>query len=60
MIGLELDRPSGPIAVACLDKGLYINSTQHTVIRMLPPLTATAAEAEQAITILDEVLQAAI
>ena len=58
MIGLELDRPSKPVTDACLDKGLYVNSTQHTVIRMLPPLTATAAEAERAITILDEALQA--
>jgi acetylornithine/succinyldiaminopimelate/putrescine aminotransferase len=58
MIGLELDRPSKPITDACLDKGLYVNSTQHTVIRILPPLTATEAEVEQAINILDEALQA--
>jgi len=58
MIGLELDRPSQPITDACLTKGLYVNSTQGSVIRMLPPLTATAAEAEKAVSILDEVLQA--
>jgi len=58
MIGLELDRPSAPVADACLDKGLYVNSTQHTVIRLLPPLTATTAEVETAMTILDEALQA--
>ncbi len=58
MIGLQLDCDSKPIAAACLEKGLYINSTQGTVIRLLPPLTATATEVDQAIFILDEVLQA--
>ena len=58
MIGLELDKPSDPVAEACLAKGLYVNSTQDTVIRILPPLTATEEEAETAISILNEVLQA--
>jgi acetylornithine/N-succinyldiaminopimelate aminotransferase len=58
MIGMELDRPSKPITDACLQKGLYINSTQDTVIRLLPPLTATNEEVETAISILDKVLQA--
>jgi acetylornithine aminotransferase len=58
MIGLELDRDSKPITDACLEKGLYINSTQGTVIRILPPLTAIKEEVETAMAILDEVLQA--
>lgn len=58
MIGIELDRSSKPITDACLEKGLFINSTQRIVIRMLPPLTASRTEVEQAISILDEVLQA--
>ncbi len=57
MIGLQLDRASKPITDACLEKGLYINSTQGTVIRILPPLTAAKAEAEEAISIIDGVLQ---
>jgi acetylornithine aminotransferase len=58
MIGLQLDRDSKPITDTCLDKGLFINSTQGTVIRLLPPLNATKKEAESAASILDEVLQA--
>lgn len=58
MIGLELDRDSKPITDACLQKGLYVNSTQDTVIRLLPPLTATPDEVETAISTLDEVLRA--
>jgi acetylornithine/N-succinyldiaminopimelate aminotransferase len=56
MIGIELDRESKPAAKACLDKGLFINSTQETVLRLLPPLTATAEEVDQAMAIIDEVL----
>lgn len=58
MIGLELDRESKPITDACLQKGLYVNSTQDTVIRLLPPLTATPDEVETAMTVLNEVLRA--
>lgn len=57
MIGIELDRESKPVAAACLEKGLFINSTQKTVIRLLPPLNATAKEVKEALSILDEVLQ---
>jgi acetylornithine/N-succinyldiaminopimelate aminotransferase len=56
MIGIELDRGSKPVAEACLRKGLFVNSTQKTVIRLLPPLIATAVEAKRAISIIDEAL----
>lgn len=56
MIGVELDREATPIAEACLEKGLYVNSTQGKTIRMLPPLTATAEEVKLAMSIFDEVL----
>jgi len=52
-----LDRDSAPIAEACLEAGLFINSTQGTVIRLLPPLNATPEQVEDAISILDGVLQ---
>src|SRR5665213_1684402 len=58
MIGLELNRDADPIVEACLQKGLFINSTQGNVVRILPPLNATIEEADEAISILDEVLQA--
>lgn len=56
MIGIELDHSSKPVAEACLEKGLFVNSTQGTVIRLLPPLIAGEAEAKQAVSIIDEVL----
>lgn len=57
MIGIELDQSSKQIVQACLDKGLYVNSTQSTVIRLLPPLTATVDEVDQAISVIDEALR---
>lgn len=57
MIGLELDRPSKPVAEACLAKGVYVNSTQGTVIRLLPPLTTTAEEVATAMAVLSEALK---
>jgi predicted acetylornithine/succinylornithine family transaminase len=56
MIGIELDRSSRPVVEACLREGLFINSIQDTVVRMLPPLNAAAAEVEEALSILDKVL----
>lgn len=58
MIGIELNRESKSVATACLEKGLFLNSTQGTVIRLLPPLTLTKAEVEQGLSIIDEVLAA--
>jgi len=56
MIGIELNQSSKPVVRACLVKGLFINSTQDTVVRLLPPLTATKEEVEQAFSIIDETL----
>jgi acetylornithine/N-succinyldiaminopimelate aminotransferase len=58
MIGIELDRSSKPVAEACLKRGLFVNSTQNSVVRLLPPLTLTKAEAEKGLAIIDEVLAA--
>ena len=38
MIGVELDRPCGELVGSCLDKGLVLNVTADSVIRLLPPL----------------------
>ncbi|HWQ37038.1 MAG TPA: aspartate aminotransferase family protein [Burkholderiales bacterium] len=47
MIGIELDRPCGDLVKQALDQGLLINVTADTVVRLLPPLTMTDAEARQ-------------
>jgi predicted acetylornithine/succinylornithine family transaminase len=51
--GIELDRPAGPVVEAALERGLLINRTSDTVIRLLPPYVITAAEIDEGIAILD-------
>jgi acetylornithine/N-succinyldiaminopimelate aminotransferase len=54
--GIELDRPAAPVVEAALERGLLINRTADTVIRLLPPFVITAAEIDEGIAILDEVI----
>ncbi len=56
MIGIQLTRPGAAIVAACLEKGLRINCTHDTVIRFMPPMTATRGQIDEAIDIFDSVL----
>ena len=47
MIGIELDRPCGELVKRGLAAGLLINVTADTVVRLLPALTMTDAEADE-------------
>jgi acetylornithine aminotransferase len=57
MIGIELDRPCGEIAKMALDADLFINVTQDSVIRLLPPLIINEAEARELVARLVPVIQ---
>jgi acetylornithine/N-succinyldiaminopimelate aminotransferase len=52
MIGVELDQPCGVIAARAAEAGLLLSVTADTVIRLVPPLIMTAAEADEVIAIL--------
>ncbi len=52
MIGVELNRPCGDLVKLALARGLLINVTADNVIRLLPPLVMTEAEAQQLVDIL--------
>jgi acetylornithine/N-succinyldiaminopimelate aminotransferase len=56
LLGAELDRPSGPVVAAALEAGLLVGSAGETVLRLTPPLTLSADEAETGLTLLQEVL----
>jgi acetylornithine/N-succinyldiaminopimelate aminotransferase len=58
MIGLQLDRPGAAVLERCEKRGLLINCTANTVIRMLPPLTVSEDEIRKALGILREELVA--
>ena len=46
MIGIELDRACGDLVKMALEEKLLINVTNDTVVRLLPPLVMTQADAE--------------
>jgi len=57
MIGIELDRPCGELVKRALDKGLLMNVTADTVIRLLPPLVFTDADASELVSILSPLIR---
>jgi len=52
MLGVELARPCGVLAARALQAGLLINVTRERVVRLLPPLILTRAEADRIVEIL--------
>jgi acetylornithine aminotransferase len=52
MLGIELDKPCGALTQRAADAGLLISVTADSVIRMVPPLIMTQAEADQVADIL--------
>ena len=52
MIGIELSKPCGALVGQCADNGLLISVTADSVIRLLPPLIMTVAEADEVVRIL--------
>ena len=59
MWGLDLDRPAAPVVDAALQRGLLVNRTADTVVRLLPPYIITAEEIDEALGLLDAALIAA-
>ena len=54
---IELDRPvSEEIIRKCLDAGLIVNNVKPNAVRLVPPLTVSEDEIDQAIAVLDGVL----
>ena len=52
MIGIELDRPAGALLAQCADRGLLISVTADSVVRLLPPLILSMAQADEVVSIL--------
>jgi len=47
MVGVDLDRPCGSLVQRGLERGMLINVTADTVLRLLPPLIIQPGEARQ-------------
>ncbi|MFO1192518.1 MAG: aspartate aminotransferase family protein [Rhodoferax sp.] len=52
MIGIALAKPCGALVGQCAEQGLLISVTAESVVRLLPPLIMTVAEADEVIAIL--------
>jgi predicted acetylornithine/succinylornithine family transaminase len=50
--GIDCRRDAGPVVPAALDRGLVVNRTADTVVRLLPPYVITAAEIAQGLDLL--------
>ncbi len=56
-IGVELYSESRPVVEECLRRGLIVNSTATTVIRIMPPLVTSMEKASSGLDILESVLK---
>ncbi|MDD4899716.1 MAG: aspartate aminotransferase family protein [Candidatus Omnitrophica bacterium] len=57
MAGVELNMPGKAIVEKCLEKGLLINCTHDTVLRLMPALNVTQKEVDKALNIIEGALQ---
>ena len=58
MWGLELNRDASAVVPAALERGVIVNRTADTVVRLLPPLVLAEADADEALARLDAALGA--
>ncbi len=56
MIGVELSIEGAPLVQRCLERGLLVNCTHGTILRLLPALTLTDEELNEGCDILEAVL----
>jgi predicted acetylornithine/succinylornithine family transaminase len=56
MIGAQLTIPSTPAVAKCMERGVLINATQDTVVRLLPALNITQEEVDSGFEVIAEVL----
>jgi predicted acetylornithine/succinylornithine family transaminase len=56
MIGVELTIDGAPVVKACMERGLLVNCTHATVLRLLPAMTLTDSELEEGCAVLEGVL----
>ena len=58
MLGVELDRPCGVLVGRCAEAGLLLSVTADSVIRMVPPLILSTAEADEIVAKLVPLIKA--
>jgi acetylornithine/N-succinyldiaminopimelate aminotransferase len=56
MFGVQLARPGNQLVMRALERGLLLNCTHDTVLRLLPPYILSSDQAAELLGILDDVL----
>jgi predicted acetylornithine/succinylornithine family transaminase len=57
MIGVELSIPATPAVAKCMERGVLINATHDTVVRLLPALNISPQQVDQGCDVLAETLE---
>ncbi len=58
LVGLALTVPAREIVAQCASRGLLVNVTADSVVRLVPPLIVSQEEVDQAVSVIDAVLAA--
>jgi acetylornithine/N-succinyldiaminopimelate aminotransferase len=58
MWGLQLTRDAAPVVSAALGRGVIVNRTAESVVRLLPPLVISESEADEGLDRLEQALAA--
>ena len=58
MLGIELSKPCSALTQQCADQGLLISVTADSVVRLVPSLILTTAEADEIVAILCPLIRA--
>jgi predicted acetylornithine/succinylornithine family transaminase len=59
IIGVVLNHPAKPVVDACFAERLVVNGTADNVLRLLPPLVLTRAEADAGLAIIERAIRGA-
>jgi acetylornithine/N-succinyldiaminopimelate aminotransferase len=57
MVGVELAADGAGVVKTCMERGLLINCTHQTVLRLLPAMNLTGAELEEGLGVLEGALR---
>jgi acetylornithine aminotransferase len=57
LIGIEFDSAVKKVVADCAERGLIVGTAGEKVFRLLPPLTTTRAEIDEALDTIESVLE---
>lgn len=57
MIGVQLDRPAGPLVKTLLEQGVIANATAEFVLRLVPPLNIPQKDLDEVMDKLEKIIE---